>query len=289
MIKSIAHLGPKGTYSEVATLIYAQNLEAETGMETELVPYPNIAQTLLAVADGRADVAVVPVENSIQGIVSMTLDSLWELDGLQIQQGLTLPVVHNFLSRGNSLEGIKTVYSHPQALAQCQKWLDKHTPEARLVAANSTTEALQVVNHDPTAGAIASLRAAQLYDLPIKEANINDYPDNCTRFWVVSKDKREDGDYVSLGFSFEKNKPGVLVKPLQIFAENHINLTRIESRPTKRSLGEYLFFIDLQKKDSKKELNIALSDLSSLTKTLKIFGNYNVLNIDYSQCEKLSI
>ncbi|AFZ48073.1 prephenate dehydratase [Cyanobacterium stanieri PCC 7202] len=289
MIKSIAHLGPKGTYSEVATLIYAQNLEAQTGIETELVPYPNIAQTLLAVADGRADVAVVPVENSIQGIVSMTLDSLWELDGLQIQQGLTLPVVHNFLSRGNSLEGIKTVYSHPQALAQCQKWLDQHTPDAKLVAANSTTEALQVVNHDPTAGAIASLRAAQLYDLPIKEANINDYPDNCTRFWVVSKEKKEDGDYVSLGFSFEKNKPGVLVKPLQIFAEHNINLTRIESRPTKRSLGEYLFFIDLQKKESKKEVNLALSDLSSLTKTLKIFGNYNVLNIDYSQCENLPI
>jgi len=280
MTKLIAHLGPNGTYSEVATLIYAQQLKEKTGNQPKLVPFPNIAQTLKAVADGEADVGVVPVENSIQGIVAITLDTLWELDTLQIQQGLNLPVVHNFLSRGKSLKGIKTVYSHPQALAQCQKWLDNNIPSARLVAANSTTEALHIINHEPTSGAIASLRAAQLYDLPIKVANINDYPDNCTRFWVVGREKNIGGNHVSLGFSFAKNKPGVLVKPLQIFADKEINLTRIESRPTKRSLGEYLFFFDLEGDSTKIEIQSALRELSSLTKTLKIFGNYQVITIN---------
>jgi len=279
MTKLIAHLGPNGTYSEVATLIYARQLQEKTGSESKLVPFPNIAQTLKAVADGEADVGVVPVENSIEGVVAITLDTLWELDTLQIQQGLNLPVVHNFLSRGKSLKGIKTVYSHPQALAQCQKWLDTNIPNAKLVAANSTTEALHFINHEPTAGAIASLRAAQLYDLPIKVANINDYPDNCTRFWVVSREKHIGGNHLSLGFSFAKNKPGVLVKPLQIFADKEINLTRIESRPTKRSLGEYLFFFDLEGDSTKIEIQSALEELSSLTKTLKIFGNYRVVTI----------
>lgn len=284
MIKSIAHLGPIGTYSELATLIYAEKLTNATGVETKLIPYPNIAQTLQSVAKGETDVAVVPVENSIHGIVAITLDTLWELDGLQIQLGLTLPVIHNFLTRGNTLEGIKTVYSHPQALAQCQKWLDCHLPQAHLTATESTTEALHYLNKEPTAGAIASERAAQLYNIPIKVANINDYPDNCTRFWVISREKNHHGNHVSLGFAFEENQPGVLVKPLQIFAEQEINLTRIESRPTKRLLGEYLFFLDLEGDTNKKDIKNALIQLSSLTKTLKVFGNYDVLKID--NCSK---
>ncbi len=280
MLKSIAYLGPSGTYTEVAALAYGDILKQKTGQEYRLAPYPSIAQTLYSTARGETELAVVPVENSIQGSVAITLDTIWELERLQIQQGLILPVTHGLLSRGRSLQGIKTVYSHPQALAQCQKWLEKHIPEARLIATNSTTEAVQHITQEPTAGAIASARASKLYDLPMLATNINDYPDNCTRFWVVSLDKSTHGSHISLAFSFAANLPGTLVKPLQVFAQREINLTRIESRPTKRSLGEYLFFLDLEGDTRELSITRALEELSSLTEVLKIFGNYDVLQIE---------
>ncbi len=282
MTKLIAYLGPNGTYSEVATLFYAQLLSEKTGVEYQLSPFPSISQTLHALAEGKVSLAVVPVENSIQGTVTITLDTLWELDGLHIQQALVLPVLHNLLSRGRSLQGIKTVYSHPQALAQCQKWLEKNLPQARLVASNSTTEALKDINHEPTAGAIASARAAQLYNLPIKVENINDYEGNCTRFWVISRENHEQGNHISLGFAFAANIPGVLVKPLQIFAQRQINLSKIESRPTKQALGDYLFFLDVEGDSSTQEIKTALEELAKVTKILKIFGSYDVLKIDGS-------
>jgi prephenate dehydratase len=279
MVKSIAYLGPHGTYTETAALTYASILKEKTGQEYALSPYPSIAQTLYSTALGEATLAVVPVENSTEGSVTITLDTIWELNNLHIQQGLDLPVAHRLLSRGQTLKGIKTVYSHPQALAQCQKWLEKNLPQARLIATNSTTEAIQLINQEPTAGAISSPRASQLYDLPTLAKNINDYPDNCTRFWVVSLAKSGYGSHISLAFSFDKNVPGILVKPLQIFAKRNINLSRIESRPTKRTLGEYLFFIDLEGDMRETVIKTGLEELSNLTKELKIFGNYNVLKI----------
>ncbi|MGI0481291.1 prephenate dehydratase [Geminocystis sp. CENA526] len=283
MTKIIAHLGPNGTYSEVATLCYAQYLKDTQGIESQLIPIPSISQTLRTLTEGKADMAIVPVENSIEGTVAITLDTLWELEGLHIQQGITIPIVHNLLSKASSNADIKTVYSHPQALAQCQKWLEKNLPQAVLIPANSTTEALHHLSHEPSSGAIASSRAAHLYNLPIREDNINDYPDNCTRFWVVSRDKHDHGDCVSLGFSFQANIPGVLVKPLQIFANQQINLTKIESRPTKRSLGEYLFFVDLARNTSQSSIQSALQELATVTKTLRVLGNYDIMNIDRKQ------
>lgn len=280
MTKIIAHLGPNGTYSEVASLCYVQYLQEKEGMESQLIPIPSISQTLRTLAQGKADLAIVPVENSIEGTVAITLDTLWELEGLHIQQGITIPIVHNLLSLARSNSEIKTVYSHPQALAQCQKWLENNLPQAVLIPSNSTTEALHHLSHEPSCGAIASSRAAHLYDLPIKEENINDYPDNCTRFWVISRDECHHGDYVSLGFSFQANIPGVLVKPLQIFANKQINLTKIESRPTKRSLGEYLFFVDLAGDVSQFPIQSALQELATVTKTLKVLGNYDIMKID---------
>ena len=288
MRKTIAYLGPKGTYSELATLCYAQFLKTNHDIDSELIPIANISQTLLTVSKEEADIAVVPIENSIEGTVVITLDTLWELENLHIQQALTIPIVHNLLSRGRSLEGIKAVYSHPQALAQCQKWLAKNLPNASLIATNSTTEALLHINHEPTAGAISSIRAAQLYDLPTKVENINDYDHNCTRFLVISREPHLHGHHVSLGLAFANNMPGVLIKPLQILSERSINLTKIESRPNKYRLGEYLFFIDLEGDSREKTIQEALNKLKHCSKSLKIFGNYDIIKISPQELQEFS-
>jgi len=285
MTQSIAHLGPPGTYAEQAALFYLNWLAKNKGIQANLCPYPSIAQSLQAVAQGNAQLAVVPVENSIEGSVTMTLDSLWQLETLRIQMALVMPIAHALISAASSLDNIKTVSSHPQALAQCQRWLEKFLPSVQLIPTNSTTEPLQRLEHDKTAAVISSSRAAQLYNLPILARGINDYPENCTRFLVVSQTEVDtayriasaSASHTSLAFSMPANTPGSLVKPLQIFAELNINLSKIESRPTKRSLGEYLFFIDLEADSAEQKMQSALAELSTHTEVLKIFGSYNVL------------
>ncbi|NJK37874.1 MAG: prephenate dehydratase [Oscillatoriales cyanobacterium RM1_1_9] len=280
MSLSIAHLGPRGTNAETAAAIYKKHLRRGSAIEIKLCPYPGIAQTLWAVAQQTVDLAVVPVENSIEGSVAITLDTLWQVGTLKIHQALELPISHALLSWAQNLSQIRQVYSHPQALGQCQKWLDQHLPQVQLIASSSTTEAIQHLDPKGSMGAIASPRAGQLYQIPLLAPDINDYPDNCTRFWVVSLKPSLGGSHTSLAFSLPANVPGVLVKPLQTFAQREINLSRIESRPTKQSFGTYLFFIDIEADVESAEVQAALAELSSYTETLKIFGSYTILNAD---------
>ena len=281
MSQSIAYLGPAGTYSEAAALAYLNQQCEKFAGECSLRPYGTIAQTLRAVADGEVSLAVVPVENSIEGSVAMTLDSIWQFDRLQIQQAFLLPIAHALLSRTGDRQAIKIVYSHPQALGQCQQWLEKSLPGVKLIATNSTTEAVKQLEKDEFGGAIASMRAAELYQVPVLAYPIGDRPDNCTRFWVVSLETSVSGTHTSLAFSLPKNMPGALVKPLQIFAERGINMSRIESRPTKRAIGEYLFFIDIEADAEDPLVHTALDELITCTETLKIFGRYPVVSIKY--------
>jgi prephenate dehydratase len=276
----LAHLGPIGTYAESAAIAWAMQLKQQTEEEITLLPCPSIVQTLRMAAEQQADFAVVPVENSIEGSVTVTLDTLWQLDSLRVQQALVLPISHALLSCAESLQHIQTVYSHPQALAQCQGWLEKYLPSVQLIPANSTTEALQFLPEDQTVAAIASQRAAELYNLPVLAHPINDHPDNCTRFWALSLKPLSAGSHTSLAFSLPANIPGALVKPLQIFAKCGINLSRIESRPTKRSLGEYLFFIDLEASIQVDSVQSVLEELQNCTETLKIFGSYDIRFVD---------
>ncbi|AKG23113.1 prephenate dehydratase [Calothrix sp. 336/3] len=297
MTLSIAHLGPPGTYSEQAAILYAELLASNSKQKTLLCPYPSIAQSLRAVAENQVNLAVVPVENSIEGGVTMTLDAMWQLDSLHIQLALIMPIVHTLVSCASSIQEIKTVYSHPQGLAQCQKWLEQFLPNVQLIPINSTTEALIGLREDITAASISPQRGAQLYDLPILAYGINDYPENCTRFWVVSQGNLAIAEgssyrniaqpiidnssrYTSLAFTVPANVPGALVKPLQVFAHLNINLSRIESRPTKRSLGEYLFFVDLEADENRLPMQSALRELQGYTEVLKIFGCYQVLEIN---------
>lgn len=276
MVVSIAHLGPQGTYAEAAALSYANKLSREMGQKTRLCPYPSITQTLQALVKGQTELAVVPLENSIEGSVTVTLDTLWRLPTLQIQYGLVLPISHALISCANSFTTIRAVYSHPQALAQCQGWLRQFLPGVELIPTNATTEGLQYLEQNKTAAAIASYRAAQLYKLPVLACPINDYPDNHTRFWVLGLQPSTGGNYTSLAFSVPTNVPGALVKPLSCFANRGINLSRIESRPTKRSLGEYIFFVDLEGDSQYPCVQSALEELAYYTTTLKIFGSYSM-------------
>jgi prephenate dehydratase len=285
MTVAIAHLGPSGNHTEQAALFYLNWLTKRIKQEVVLCPYPSIAQSLKAVAMGEAHLAVVPVENSIEGSVTMTMDTLWQLESLQIQLALIMPIVHTLLTNAPSLQHIKTIYSHPQALAQCQMWLEQFLPGVELIPTNSTTATLHQLSENLTVAAITSARAAQLYNLPILANGINDNPENCTRFWVVSRaettttQQTSPYSHTSLAFSVPANVPGALVKPLQVFAHLGINLSRIESRPTKRSLGEYLFFIDLEADVSETEMQSALTELSTYAEVLKVFGSYNVVNV----------
>jgi len=291
----ITHLGPSGTYTEQAALFYLQWLRKNWGIEAQLFPYPTIAQSLKAVNEHNSHIAVVPVENSIEGSVSMTMDTLWQLDKLQIRLALVLPIIHTLISAASNLESIQKVYSHPQALAQCQAWLAQYLPNVNLIPSNSTAIALETLTLDSTAAAIASGRAAELYNLPILASGINDHPENCTRFWIISQGEDKynfkntqhikddiytnNHTHTSLAFSLPANVPGALIKSLEVFANLGINLSRIESRPTKRYLGEYLFFLDLEGDIKQPLMQTALQELSTYTEALKIFGSYNILPI----------
>lgn len=277
MAVSIAHLGPRGTYSEQASLIYQDWLFQHNQIASSLQRYPSIFQAIQAAADASASLAVVPVENSIEGSVAVTLDALWQLDTLRIQKSLVLPINHTLLTYAEQLDQIQTLYSHPQALGQCQQWIAKSCPGVTLVPTPSTTEALKYLETSPTVGAIASEWAAQLYQVPILVSGINDRPDNCTKFWILGNDSDPQGSHTSLAFTLPTNAPGALLRPLEIFAAADINLSRIESRPSKRSLGDYLFFLDLEASLVSDHTQTALRALEHCTETLKLFGSYQTI------------
>ncbi len=285
MTFSISHLGPAGTYTEQAAMAYAEWWAAQTQQPLPtLKSFSSIAQTLFEVAEGHVDVAIAPVENSIEGSVTATLDTLWQVDNLRIRQAVILPIVHVLAAKTRDLSTLSTVCSHPQALGQCRGWLQANLPEAQLIPTSSTTESLKSVQG--SIAAIASERAVQLYDLPILARSIQDYSDNCTRFLVVNRPestivipKIAGPVYTSIAFSLMQNSPGVLVKILQIFAERQINLSRIESRPSKRSLGDYVFFIDAEVCHESQSFQSVLKLLVENTESLRILGSYSTLEI----------
>ncbi len=277
MTETLAFLGPQGTYSEQAALLYCHHCQGQGQAPLSLQAFPSILQAIAAVVEGEAARAIVPVENSIEGSVTVTLDALWEWPSLRIQEGLILPIGNALITRAPRFETIQTLYSHPQPLGQCRQWIKTHCPQATLVPTRSTAEALGHAQADVTAAAIASERAAQLYHLPILAPAINDQADNCTKFLVLGHADRGNGHYTSLAFSLPVNQPGALLKPLQIFSEAQINLSRIESRPTKRSLGEYRFFLELEAPLNASTTQTALAALIPHTETLRIFGSYDLI------------
>jgi len=276
----IAFLGPVGTYGEQAAI----RLCALEGIEApQFIPQVGIRAVVKAVAEGRCEAAVVPVENSVEGGVTACMDALWEHPELRVARALVLPIRHALLGSG-PLEGVSEVLSHPQALAQCSQWLGEQLPTALQLPTSSTADAARMVAGSRFRAAIASLQAAEEHGLQVLAYPINDVAGNCTRFLLLQQGERTlAGPMASLAFSLHANRPGALLEALACFAHRDLNMTRIESRPSKREMGEYIFFVDLELPQGEAPLQQALEELRPLCEHLAVFGAYPITQLEAAE------
>ena len=268
----LAFLGPAGTYGEQAAQVL---IEQEALEDVQLVPCVGLRSVVEQLAGGECDAAVVPIENSVEGGVTATLDALWSHPELCIRRALVLPIQHALLGSG-PLSRVTEVLSHPQALAQCSGWLAQHLPDALQLPTSSTAEAARMVAGSPFRAAIASQTAAREHGLDQLAFPVNDVAGNRTRFLLLLRGQRsEHGDVASLAFSLHRNAPGALLEALACLAERGLNMSRIESRPSKRELGEYVFFVDVDLPPApSKALADLIAHLQPLCEHLAHFGAY---------------
>ncbi len=263
----IAYFGPEGTFTHMAA-------REKFGSSTIFIPAPSIADVFQEVSQGRASYGVVPVENSTEGVVTNTLDLLVEAD-VKICAEVSLEIHLYLLSRSGRAEDIVRITSHPQALAQCRRWLSTHFPRVAVAEAASTAQAAQKAAEDKSIGAIASGLAKENYGLNVVAANIEDQANNVTRFLVIGKsDPQPSGDdKTSLVFSV-RDEVGILHRMLAPFAKERINLTKIESRPLKQKPWEYLFFLDIEGHQQEPRIQKALKKLEKNCVFMKALGSY---------------
>lgn len=271
----IGFLGPSGTFTEEALNIWIKKLG--------LIPAEYKKVALLSIADimnavGKTlDAAIVPVENSLEGSVNITVDSFIRGADAMIKGEVILPITqHLLLKKIIPLEEIEEILSHPQALYQCRGFLKEKMPYARLKEVSSTAEAAKFVSEsENNIAAIGSISLSKIYDLKIAAESIQDSENNMTRFYILStEDEMVTGrDKTALVFSTE-NKPGSLFRALKIFAEKGLNLTKIESRPSRRVLGEYIFLIEVEGHRLQEPLKSALKELELSASLFKILGSF---------------
>lgn len=263
----IAYLGPEGTFSQMA----ARRL---FGLQARYRDCATIEGVFESVQSDDVTYGVVPFENSTEGAVSTTSDALLEGD-LRIRQECVLPVSHCLLSRATSLSAITAVYSHPQALLQCRNWIAKHLPRAQVVQTTSTAAAAREAHSDDRAAAIGAELASELYDVPVRRANVQDRPENATRFVVLAREDAPPSgrDRTTLVFGVE-HQEGALRRVLSTFETAGVNLTRIESRPSRKAPWQYVFLVDVEGHRSETPLAKALRTARKSTSFLKVVGSY---------------
>jgi chorismate mutase/prephenate dehydratase len=263
----VAYLGPAGTNTHVAALRHF-------GASAEFTPTRAIPDVFQDVERGGSEVGVVPIENSTEGVVNHTLDGLIESD-LLICGEVSLEIHHHLLSRAAELAEIKRVVSHPQALAQCREWLDRHLPHAEVVATPSTANAAEQAAGDVSTAAVASDLAGRLYGLPLLRERIEDHANNVTRFVVVGRRPagRTGRDKTSVLFTI-KDEVGTLHRILEPFATARLSLTKIESRPTRRRPWEYVFFVDFKGHRDDPVTQGVLAAVRERCLFLKVLGSY---------------
>lgn len=266
----VAYLGPEGTNSHDAAL-------AHYGETATLVPFPDIPAAVAAVTAGLVDQAIVPIENSTEGSVTITLDLLIAPGAPPAVGEMVLPVRHHLIARpGTRRQDVERVISIGQASAQCRNYLREHLPGAQVFPAVSTAAAVAACVHSDRLAAIGTEAAARLYGMEVIEAGIEDNADNATRFVVLGRDRPATSgrDRTSLVFSLAADRPGGLLNALRPFAERSINLTRIESRPTKATLGNYWFLIDCEGHLDDPPVAEAVEEVRGIAVELRVLGSY---------------
>ena len=263
---TIAYLGPEGTFTQAAVL-------KQFGHSVQTLALDTLDEVFRDVAAGAADYGVVPVENSTEGVISHTLD-LFQQSRLNICGEVELRIHHHLLVRKEAAK-VSRVLAHQQALAQCRGWLEANLPGAVHVAVGSNAEAARLARDDDSAAAIASDMAAELYSLTIRERNIEDHPDNTTRFLVIGQQAaRSSGDDKTSLLVSVNNKPGSLYAMLKPIAEHGISMTRIESRPSRQALWEYVFYIDVNGHRDDADVAAVLAALEQEAFAVKVLGSY---------------
>jgi len=264
---TVAFLGPSATFSHMACIQHF-------GSSIQVLPENTVQDVFEDVERGQADFAVVPIENSTEGPVSQTLDMFVKSE-VKICGEILTKISHDLFSQSGRPEDVQKIYSHPQALGQCREWLRKNFPHVQLEEAGSTAKAAHIAVEDPTAAAIASALVAHLYGLKVVASQIEDNLNNYTRFLVLGRQsaERTGRDKTSILFSIP-HAPGTLFRALQIFDEKGINLTKIESRPTKGKAWEYVFFVDVEGHAADLQISEALKKLKEHVLFVKILGSY---------------
>ena len=263
----VAFLGPEGTFTQAAAFKHF-------GHSVITVPMAAIDEVFREVESGAANYGVVPVENSTEGVINHTLDMFMQ-SSLTICGEVDLNVHHNLLAQQSDLQGITKIYSHQQSLAQCREWLDANLPGVERVAVSSNADAAKRAAKESGAAAIAGEIAAEIYGLKIVHANIEDNPENITRFLIISKQATPPSgdDKTSLLIS-APNRPGALYQLLAPFAKNNISMSRIESRPSRLANWEYVFFVDINGHREDKKIAECLDALRSDATMVKVLGSY---------------
>ena len=268
----VAFLGPKGTHAEMAARSYF-------GEEIEAVPCPTISEVAMAVERGETTAGVVPVESSREGSVGEALDVIAWRD-VRVRAEIVVPISHCLLGiQGAKLHRITQVLSHPQALAQCRAFLRETIPNAELVEMSSTAKAAEQLSklQQPHTAVIGPRTLAEIYSLEVMRQDIQGEEENLTRFLCLAREdcaKPTGSDKTSIVFYTAEDRPGVLHEILGEFASRRINLTKIESRPSKRALGEYLFFLDFEGHRADAVVRDALEGVERKTAWLKVAGSY---------------
>lgn len=274
-VEQVAYLGPGGSYTEMAKNIFCEKYQINVRQE----PFKTIKRVLEFVDETPNAIGVLPVENSIEGTVRETIDNLIRTknSNIKILSETVIPIEHCLLSRTTELYSISGVISHPQALAQCQNFIHNELPRnLDIIEAISTAEAAKKLQeYNLTYAAIGSEKTAYIYNLNILKHNINDDTDNRTRFALIGdfETPKTQNDNTTLAFSTE-NKPGALLEILQIFHDYDINLTYIDSRPSKVKFGEYTFFVDFDGHITDEKITKLLKEIKSRTHYYRLVGSY---------------
>ncbi|MBX2869621.1 MAG: prephenate dehydratase [Acidiferrobacterales bacterium] len=264
---SVSLLGPAGTFTEAAALQHF-------GSKIDLRFFPTMDEIFRAAETGKTNFAVVPIENSTEGGVNATLDRL-TTTSLSICGEIYLRIHHNLISNTTGSDQIERVYAHPQALGQCRKWLSQNLPKAELVPCSSNAEGVRQAESDPSVGAIAAREAAEKYGLNVVKENIEDEPGNTTRFLVLSERQTPPSgqDKTSLLLA-GRNRPGALVHMLKPLGDAAFDMTRLESRPSKSAVWEYVFFVDFKGHCLDQEVASVLAEIQQEAGLYKLLGSY---------------